>query len=201
MPSDLLEQLNAEIEAREIELDALRKARDVLEGQKTTITEKVCPNCEQPKPISEFSRNRASKDGRSVYCSDCYKTRFGERKAVRRRERDAEKAEESPKEEKPAHLQIVPKPVEEVAVSVEEKPAPVQIPKAAWQKKRVMAIREKAREKRVALRCRKCGDVVLSHKASQHTYEAHALCISSTHDLDTYFERSPEDEAVSPSLK
>jgi 5-methylcytosine-specific restriction endonuclease McrA len=34
---------------------------------------KLCPKCKQSKPLEEFHKNRASKDGHTSYCAECAK--------------------------------------------------------------------------------------------------------------------------------
>jgi formate dehydrogenase maturation protein FdhE len=38
---------------------------------KTLTRTKFCPDCEGPRPISSFGRNRQSKDGLHYYCKEC----------------------------------------------------------------------------------------------------------------------------------
>lgn len=45
-----------------------------------------CGGCKQVKPLSEFTRSGASKDGLSVYCRDCWRAKnrlYAERRAAR----------------------------------------------------------------------------------------------------------------------
>lgn len=35
------------------------------------IGAKICPKCEEEKPLSEFHKNSSSKDGRGGYCKSC----------------------------------------------------------------------------------------------------------------------------------
>lgn len=43
------------------------------------IKTKRCPKCGEVKPVTEFSRNRAQKDGLQVYCKSCQKRMVNER--------------------------------------------------------------------------------------------------------------------------
>lgn len=39
---------------------------------------KVCSDCKAERPVTDFHRNRASRDGRSNLCKDCAKERVKE---------------------------------------------------------------------------------------------------------------------------
>ena len=39
------------------------------------VTEKVCPDCRQSKPVDDFGLNRSRPDGRAFYCKVCFRKR------------------------------------------------------------------------------------------------------------------------------
>ena len=45
---------------------------------------KICPDCQQRKPASAFSRNRARPDGLQFYCKECYSIRSAQAYRERR---------------------------------------------------------------------------------------------------------------------
>lgn len=121
----VLEGLDAEIRARELELDTLRRARDIIAGRSFVPETKVCPLCEKDLPAASFTKNTSARDGLSSYCSQCHVAKYGEAKAERRKVRDATAKldrgalvglpEPPPREERPA-------PVEQKSARVKVRP-------------------------------------------------------------------------------
>jgi len=50
---------------------------DVVDGMNGVS--KVCPVCGELKPLGDFYRNRAKKDGHSSYCKVCFRARKGKK--------------------------------------------------------------------------------------------------------------------------
>lgn len=46
------------------------------------ITQKICPTCKKLKPVSEFYRNRRTKDGCSSQCMECHKAYYKTTNAI-----------------------------------------------------------------------------------------------------------------------
>lgn len=53
---------------------------DMLHKRTAPITEKMCPQCRQKKPIAAFNRCRGRKDGHASYCRRCRKIQYEEDK-------------------------------------------------------------------------------------------------------------------------
>ncbi|WP_221890928.1 hypothetical protein [Microbispora sp. KK1-11] len=64
----------------------LKPAAKRREGKAQTRTEKPCSDCKKTKPIEDFARNRAHRDGRDNLCKPCQKTRRQARAAEARAE-------------------------------------------------------------------------------------------------------------------
>ena len=56
-------------------------------GMYTEEPSKRCPRCKQAKRLEAFSKDRAKKDGRNVYCRSCDAERWRERRPKRARQR------------------------------------------------------------------------------------------------------------------
>ena len=50
------------------------------------VSEKICPDCERIKPLSDFYKDAGTSDGRSTYCADCTKQRVYKAQQRRREE-------------------------------------------------------------------------------------------------------------------
>lgn len=57
------------------------------------VTSKVCKDCGEEKPASEFSRNKSHKDGLQSYCKPCEAARSAEYRATHKEEIAARNAE------------------------------------------------------------------------------------------------------------
>jgi hypothetical protein len=64
---------------------------------------KVCTCCKIEKPLSEFGKNRSTKDGHSCYCRDCQNAKM---RASRGRKKDALPSVTSPAPDAETHAPI-----------------------------------------------------------------------------------------------
>jgi hypothetical protein len=64
---------------------------------------KVCSCCKIEKPLSEFGKNRSTKDGHSIYCRDCQNEKM---RASRGRKKDALPSVTSPAPDAEIHASI-----------------------------------------------------------------------------------------------
>lgn len=66
--------------------DASRRA-NALRAEFAGITEKRCKWCGETKPVSEFHRNKLTRDGYQGHCKACYKTEYTPARLARTRAR------------------------------------------------------------------------------------------------------------------
>ena len=52
---------------------------------------KTCTTCHRTLPVTEFHKNKAMKDGYSIYCKECYNKRRNEQRAQARSQKAVEK--------------------------------------------------------------------------------------------------------------
>lgn len=145
------------------------------------VTEKRCSACEKTRPAAAFPLRP---NGRlQSWCRECYRAYHdGRKKPPTKKAPPTRKAPPAQKGRAP-----------------EETPAD----RLARLRERAQATRDREQATRAPVRCKlvgpngkACGAVVMSHKATQHAYEAHKKNVP-IELMGSYFERAPEGaEAV-----